>query len=166
MGHRQSKVGHCPICDPPGYATAQNRPKKSSKFDNSSKDRVQKDFSGFIRCGDMAILIFFAENMAEKLSANQIHRVLKTEYLKNRLSVWANFLHGDSKWWMEHDKNLYLWVWPTRGTFWACPFWARFGGSNGPKDNIAVFVLVSRYFLGGDHEFLGHFAKFSFLATF
>ena len=45
-------------------------------------------------------------------------------------------------------------------------FWPVLGGSNGPKDNIAVFVLVSRYFLGGDHKFLGHFAKFSFLATF
>ena len=38
------------------------------------------------------------------------------------------------------------------------------GGSIGPKNNIVVFVLVSRYFLGGDHEFLGNFAKFSFLA--
>ena len=46
------------------------------------------------------------------------------------------------------------------------PVFGPFGGSNGPKNNIVVFVLVSRYFLGGDHEFLGHFAKFSFLAIF
>ena len=41
-----------------------------------------------------------------------------------------------------------------------------FGGSNGPENNIVVFVLVSRYFWGGDHEFLGHFAKFSFFSHF
>ena len=46
------------------------------------------------------------------------------------------------------------------------PVLGPFGGSNGPKNNIVVFVLVSRYFLGGDHEFLGHFAIFSFLAIF
>ena len=46
------------------------------------------------------------------------------------------------------------------------PVFGPFGGSNGPKNNIVVFVLVSRYFLGGDHEFLGHFSKFSFLAIF
>ena len=46
------------------------------------------------------------------------------------------------------------------------PVFGPFGGSNGPKNNIVVFVLVSRYFLGVDHDFLGHFAKFSFLAIF
>ena len=37
---------------------SQNRPKKSSKLAISSEDRVQKDFSGFIRCRDMTTLIF------------------------------------------------------------------------------------------------------------
>ena len=32
--------------------------------------------------------------------------------------------------------------------------------------NIVVFVLVFRVFWGGDYEFLGHFAKFPFLAIF
>ena len=82
---------------PFAQSQSQNRPKKSSKLAFSSEDRVQKDFLGKTRCGDMAILSFFALNMAKKLLANQIPRILKIEYLKNCLSVWADFLHGNSK---------------------------------------------------------------------
>ena len=89
-------------------------PRKSSEVGFSSKDRVQKDFLGKTRCGDMAMLSFSLD-MAKKLLANQIPRILKVEYLKNCLSVWADFLHGNLKWWMEHDGNLFFWMWPIRG---------------------------------------------------
>ena len=53
-----------------------------------------------------------------------------------------------------------------QGCILGMPVFGPFGGLNGPKNNIVVFVLVSRYFLGADHGSFGHFAKFSFLAIF
>ena len=92
----------------------------------------------------MAILSFFTLNMAKKLLANQIPRILKIEYLKDCLSVWADFLHGNSKWWIEHDGYLFFEYNPSGDTFWAYPFWDLLGVQLGPK--ITLSCLYS--FLG------------------
>ena len=52
---------------------------------------------------------WFSSYCPKCLSANQIARFLKIKYLKNRLSVRADFLFGNSESWKEHDTNIFLW---------------------------------------------------------
>ena len=52
---------------------------------------------------------WFSSYSPKCLSANQIARFLKIEYLKNRLSVWVDFLLGNSESWKEHN-NMVLWL--------------------------------------------------------
>ena len=35
----------------------------------------------------------FSQNLAKMLSANQIARIFKFEYLQNRLTIWDDFLY-------------------------------------------------------------------------
>ncbi len=69
---------------------------KGMILDHSAKTASSKKF-------------WFSSYCPKCLSANQIARFLKIEYLKNRLSVRADFLFGNSESWKEHDTNIFLW---------------------------------------------------------
>ena len=67
---------------------------------------------------------WFSSYCPKCLSSNQMARFLKIEYLKNCLSIWADFLLGNSESWKEHDTNIELWVGHIGGMSWhahPCP---------------------------------------------
>ena len=104
--------------------------------------------------------------MAKNVSAGMpghAWKILKFQYLKNRWSIWADFLHVYEKSWQEYDKNEILWFDTLEGSKWGMPKLARLCPKIFKLQNLKNGWSVWADFWHGDEKSLKKYDKFEIL---